>query len=105
MSKTPTKTEPTNKPNGVESMVGIAKIVLNYRGKEKPNLAEIGRIVGRASSLLRISSLDERFELENRAAVQVAKETRLDGLIRLRRSISTPGPQSVAVALTPCPGG
>jgi hypothetical protein len=68
------KTEPTTKANGTESLVGIAKIVLAYRGTAKPNLAEIGRIVGRASSLLKIADMDEKFEMENRAAVQVAKE-------------------------------
>jgi hypothetical protein len=68
-------TEPTIQPKyGAESLVGIAKIVLDYRGATKPNLAEIGRIVGRASSLLRISDLDERFETENRATVLLAKE-------------------------------
>ena len=68
-------TEPTTKPNfGAESLVEIAKIVLDYRGTTKPNLAEIGRIVGRASSLLKISDLDERFETENRATVLLAKE-------------------------------
>ena len=79
MSKTPKATEPTTKPkpDGVESLTGIAKIVLSYRGNDRPNLAELGRIVGRASSLLKISDLDERFEIENRAAVQVAKELRL----------------------------
>jgi hypothetical protein len=71
-AKEPTTTKP--KPDGVESLVGIAKIVLTYRGTTKPNLAELGRIVGRASSLLRISDIDEKFEIENRAAVQVAKE-------------------------------
>jgi hypothetical protein len=38
------------------------------------NLAKIGRIVGRTSSLLKISDLDEKFETENRAAMQVARE-------------------------------
>ena len=33
----------TTKPNGTESLVGIAKIVLTHRGTAKPNLAEIGR--------------------------------------------------------------
>jgi hypothetical protein len=71
----PAAKEPaTTKANGVESLVGIAKIVLTYRGATKPNLAEIGRIVGRASSLLKIADMDEKFEMENRAAVQVAKE-------------------------------
>jgi hypothetical protein len=65
----------TTKPNfGAESLVGIAKIVLDYRGTTKPNLAEIGRIVGRASSLLKIADLDEKFEMENRATVLLAKE-------------------------------
>jgi hypothetical protein len=74
MSKQPVKTETATKPNGTEALVGIAKIVLKFRGQAKPNLAELGRIIGRASSLLRIADLDEKFELENRAAVQVAKE-------------------------------
>jgi hypothetical protein len=73
--KTPNpKNEPASKPNGVESLVGIAKIVLTHRGTAKPNLAEIGRIVGRASGLLKIADLDEKFETENRAAMQVARE-------------------------------
>jgi hypothetical protein len=38
------------------------------------NLAEIGRVVGRASSLLKIGDFDEKFEIENRAAMQVARE-------------------------------
>jgi hypothetical protein len=38
------------------------------------HLAEIGRIVGRASGLLKISDLDERFETENCATVQLARE-------------------------------
>jgi hypothetical protein len=68
-------TEPTTKPNfGAESLVGIAKIVLDYRGTTKPNLAEVGRIIGRASSLLKIADIDERFETENRATVLLAKE-------------------------------
>ena len=46
---------------------------------DKPNLAEIGRVIDKASRLLRISDLDERVELENRAAVQVAKELGLMG--------------------------
>jgi hypothetical protein len=72
----PTAKEPaTTKPNfGAESLVGIAKIVLDYRGTTKPNLAEIGRIVGRASGLLKITDMDERFETENRATVLLAKE-------------------------------
>lgn len=62
--KSTTKPEPTVKPKyGAESLVGIAKIVLDYRGTAKPNLAEIGRIVGRASSLLKISDLDESLKL------------------------------------------
>jgi hypothetical protein len=50
-------------------LAGITKIVLAYRCSDKPNLAELGRIVGRASSPLRISDLDEKLETENRAAV------------------------------------
>jgi hypothetical protein len=38
------------------------------------NLAEIGRVVGRTSSLLKIADLDENFETENRATMQIAKE-------------------------------
>ena len=71
----PAAKEPaTTKPNSVESLVGIAKIALSYRGKAKPNLAEIGRIVGRASGLLKITDIDEKFETENRATVQLARE-------------------------------
>jgi hypothetical protein len=72
----PAAKEPTTiKPKyGAESLVGIAKIVLDYRGVTKPNLAEIGRIIGRASSLLKISDLDEKFEMENKATVLLAKE-------------------------------
>jgi hypothetical protein len=69
------ETTATTKPNfGAESLVGIAKIVLDYRGVTKPNLAEIGRIIGRASSLLKIADLDEKFETENRATVLLAKD-------------------------------
>ena len=60
--------------NGVEALVSITKAALQYRGMDKPNLAEIGRVIDKASRLIRISDLDERLELENRAAVQVAKE-------------------------------
>jgi hypothetical protein len=52
---------------------------LAYRGSDKPNLAEIGRLVGRASGLLRVDDFDERLELQNKAAFQVAKEL---GLMR-----------------------
>jgi hypothetical protein len=62
------------KANGTESLVGIAKVVLAYRATTKPNLAEIGRIVGRASGLLKIADIDEKFEIENRATVLLAKE-------------------------------
>jgi hypothetical protein len=68
----PTTTKPN--PNGAETLVGIAKIVLDYRGAKKPNLAEIGRLIGRASSLLKITDLDEKFEMENKATVLLAKE-------------------------------
>ena len=80
MSKSP-KTEPTisNGPNRVEALVSVTKAALQYRGMDKPNLAEIGRVIDKASRLLRISDLDERVELENRAAVQVAKELGLMG--------------------------
>jgi hypothetical protein len=80
MSKAP-KTETTTKPkpDGVESLSGITRIVLAHRGMDKPNLAELGRIIGRASSLLKINDLDEKFEIENRAAVAVAKELGLMG--------------------------
>ena len=65
----------TTKPNnGVETLVGIAKIVLDYRGTKKPNLAEIGRIIGRASGLLKIADMDEKFEMENRATILLAKD-------------------------------
>jgi len=40
---------------------------------DKPNLAELGRVIGRASGLLKITDSNERFEIENRV-VQVAKE-------------------------------
>ena len=68
----PTTTKPN--PNGAESLVGIAKIVLDYRGTKKPNLAEIGRLIGRASSLLKITDMDERFEIENKATLLLAKD-------------------------------
>jgi hypothetical protein len=71
-AKEPAATKPN--PNGAESLVGIAKIVLDYRGTKKPNLAEIGRIIGRASGLLKITDLDEKFEIENKATVLLAKE-------------------------------
>jgi len=49
-------------------------------GSYKPNLAEIGRLVGRApSGLLRVEDLEERLDLQNKAAFQVAREL---GLMR-----------------------
>jgi len=68
----------TNKPkvDGVETLVVIK---LQYRGSDKPNLAAIGRLVGRASGLLRVEDLDERLELQNKAAFQVARDL---GLMR-----------------------
>ena len=74
-STKPTEQQPTTtKKFGAETLVGIAKIVLDYRGTTKPNLAEIVRIIGRASSLLKIADEGERSETENKAVVLLAKE-------------------------------
>ena len=74
--KTANKEQPTTKPNpnGADALVGIAKIVLDYRGTKKPNFAELGRIVGRASSLLKITDPEARSEIENKATLLLAKD-------------------------------
>jgi hypothetical protein len=56
------------------SITVYKKIVLNYRGVTKPNLAELGRLIGRASGLLKIADLDEKFEIENKATLLLAKD-------------------------------
>jgi hypothetical protein len=76
MKSTKSTEQPTMvKPKfGAETLVGIAKIVLDYRGTTKPNLAEIVRIIGRASGLLKIADEGERSETENKAVLLLAKE-------------------------------
>ena len=44
---------------------------------EKPTLASIARVCGRASRLLRISDLDERMACENAATIQLAERLHL----------------------------
>jgi hypothetical protein len=91
--KSPQKNEATTtKPsNGVEVLSQIAKLALSYRGTAKPNLAEIGRIVGRASGLLKIADQDEKFEIENRAlADQISRRGNVESVVPIRsRSVAS----------------
>jgi hypothetical protein len=47
------------------------------RGIDKPSLGEIGRVVDRASRLLRIADLDEKLSVENGAMIALAERLHL----------------------------
>ena len=64
----------------VEAIVEIAKVVLRHQQVEKPTIADIARITGRASRLLRLDA-DEKATIENRALLALAKQNNLLGQI------------------------
>jgi hypothetical protein len=67
------KTETKSGSKAVDTLVQVTDIVLKHRNGGAPTLAGIARVANRASLLLRISSLDERLEVENAATVALAK--------------------------------
>jgi hypothetical protein len=87
MSKHP-KIEPADadaqaKVNGggpkqaVELLCNIGEQVLTFHGETKPTLSAISRLMGRASRLLQLKDLDERFAVENKATIELCQKLHL----------------------------
>ena len=76
MAKAATTTE--QRPRGIDVLVGVVEIVLAYRYPEKtPTISDMARTVSIASRLLRFSTLDEKFEIENQAVLLLARKREL----------------------------
>ena len=76
MAKSNTAT--TDRPKAVDVLTGITEQALAYRfADHTPTLADIVRVVGAASRVLRYDDVDERISVENACVMSVAKRRNL----------------------------
>ena len=71
MAKATTTTE---RPKALDTLVAIVDQAIDFRFAEKVlSVADIARVVGASSRVLRIADLDERISVENAAVLALAK--------------------------------
>jgi hypothetical protein len=68
----------TEQPKALDTLTAIVDHAMAFRFAEQtPTLADIARIVGASSRVLRIADLDERISVENAALLVIAKKRNL----------------------------